>query len=137
MAQSSSLSPLIPDKFDFPQEIQLLSHRFIQVYVEAAKAEQEELFELCGMGYRKALEFLVKDYCISRYPKDSHRITRAQLGYCIDKWITSDDVKLMTKQAVWLGNNETHYEHKHPDCGLHDLKELIGQIQQRMARELV
>ena len=136
MAQTSSLSPLIPDKIEFSQEIQNLSQRFTQVYVEAAKAEQEELFEVCGMGYRKALEFLVKDYCISRYPSDSHRIRKAQLGYCIDKWVTNDEVKLMSKQAVWLGNNETHYEHKHVDCGLADLKQLIGEIQQQMVQEL-
>ncbi|MEK0405122.1 hypothetical protein WNX62_16005, partial [Lactiplantibacillus plantarum] len=53
---------------DFPQQISDISPRFVSVYTQSFKAERIGLAELAGMGYRKALEMLVKDYAIHKFP---------------------------------------------------------------------
>ena len=48
-------------KQDFSERLKELSPKFIEIYQQSQIAEDAGLSELCGMGYRKALEFLVKD----------------------------------------------------------------------------
>ncbi|PNW25263.1 hypothetical protein [Formosa algae] len=52
----------------FSSEIIEISPKFQKIYNEAFFAEQNNLFEVCGVAYRKALEFLLKDYLIGIYP---------------------------------------------------------------------
>lgn len=67
---------------EFPNEITDLSPEFVKIYNQAHHAEQEKLDMICGVGYRKALEHLVKDYIISEHPtkeetvKGIHSITK-------------------------------------------------------------
>jgi hypothetical protein len=56
----------------FPESIQMLSPQFCAIYAEAAAAEAGELIQICGLGYGKALEFLMKDYAKRENP-DLHR----------------------------------------------------------------
>ncbi|MDO0133310.1 DUF4145 domain-containing protein [Clostridioides difficile] len=46
----------------FPDSIKEISSRFCNVYKQAESALNNDLDEICGMGFRKALEVLVKDY---------------------------------------------------------------------------
>jgi hypothetical protein len=39
---------------------------FLEIYRHAAFAEGDALDQICGPGYRKALEFLIKDYIVDR-----------------------------------------------------------------------
>ncbi|MGF6947535.1 hypothetical protein QF028_000028 [Neobacillus sp. B4I6] len=52
-------------KIKFQEEIQDISQQFVDVYNQASIAEQEGLHLICGVGYRKALEHLIKDFIIS------------------------------------------------------------------------
>jgi len=126
---ASSRPSVTPDNIHFPQEIKTVSHRFVQIYTEAAMAEQEKFYEVCGAGYRKALEFLIKDYCMACFPAEANQIKIKQLGYCIDKWVTDDAIRLIAKRALALGNDESHYIRKFPNRNLHDFKRLIGLVQ--------
>lgn len=49
---------------EFDQTIKDISPSFVQIFNEAYSAEQINLSHISGMGYRKALEFLIKDYVI-------------------------------------------------------------------------
>ncbi len=80
---------------------------------------------VAGPGYRKALEFLIKDYLCLAQPEDAEKIKKAQLGPCIADYVTNENVKAMAARAVWLGNDETHYTRKWEDKDLEDLKKLI------------
>lgn len=80
---------------------------------------------ICGMGYRKALEFLVKDYAIFLRPEDSEKIFSLPLAKCIEQHISSPKLNTLAKASVWLGNDETHYIKKHSDYGLPELKAFI------------
>lgn len=109
----------------FPPEIETLSPSFIKIYNEAFMAEQLELLEISGVGYRKALEFLIKDYLIQHYPTKEDNIKGMFLGKCINEMVEDTKIKETSKRAVWLGNDQTHYVKKWEDKDLVDLKKLI------------
>ena len=110
----------------FEKEIQDLSPTFVLIFGEAEFAEQENLMQICGVGYRKALEFLIKDYLIHIKPEDEEIIKNKSLGHCIKENISSHKIKEIAEKATWLGNDETHYVRKWEDKDLKDLKTLIS-----------
>ena len=81
--------------------------------------------EIAGVGYRKALEFLIKDYCIHKTPEKSDIIKRTNLGSVIENFVEDTNIKNCAKRATWLGNDETHYTKKWEDRDISDLKILI------------
>lgn len=111
---------------EFSDGIQEVSPSFVKIYNEAYSAEQQNLKEICGVGYRKALEFLIKDYVIISHEDKKEKILKMQLGNCIKDLVTDDRVKSVAKRAVWLGNDETHYVRKWENKNLEDLKKLIS-----------
>lgn len=112
-------------KKEFTETIETISQNFVSIYNQAFSAEQYNLTEICGVGYRKALEFLIKDYLIINNPQDTEKIQKKQLGPCISDYIDNTRLKAVAKRAVWLGNDETHYIRKWETKDLQDLKKLI------------
>jgi hypothetical protein len=110
---------------DFSKIINEISPSFVTIYNQAFYAEQERLFEICGVGYRKALEFLIKDYAIIKNESEKTKIESKPLGSCINDYVTDNRIKLVSKRAVWLGNDETHYVRKWEGKNLDDLKNLF------------
>lgn len=112
---------------EFSRYIKNLSPRFIEIYNQAADAEKYGLNEICGMGYRKALEFLVKDYCIHTNPDETDNIKTNSLSQCINKYIKEKNptIKTLVQKSAWLGNDQTHYVIKHTDRDINDLKHFI------------
>lgn len=110
----------------FSDVIHTISPMFVKIYNEAYAAEQMSLMEICGVGYRKALEFLIKDYVSEEKDSDLvESIKKSRLMQCIDNFVTDRNVKEVSKRAVWLGNDETHYIRKWEEKDVHDLKGLI------------
>ncbi|MCU0326171.1 MAG: hypothetical protein MUF45_13095 [Spirosomaceae bacterium] len=109
----------------FQQLITDISPQFSKIYNQSFIAEQEELLEICGVGYRKALEYLIKDYSILNFPDQKEHIKKKMLAQCIGDHINDDRIKSVAKRAVWLGNDETHYIKKWEGKTLKDLKALI------------
>ena len=84
------------------------------------------LMEICGVGYRKALEFLIKDYIIQGKSEDIvDKIKKIRLAKCIDDYVEDEKLKAVAKRAVWLGNDETHYVRKWENKDVQDLKGVI------------
>src|SRR5699024_2819467 len=94
------------------------------IYNEAFHAEQTGLSLISGIGYRKALEFLVKDYLIYLEPDDESKILEKQLTPCINM-LDNHNIKEIARRASWLGNDEAHYMRKWEDKDINDLKKLI------------
>ncbi len=109
----------------FSETINNISEAFINIYQEAETAEFYSLYEICGVGYRKALEFLIKDYCIIKFPDQEEIIKKILLGNCIGQFVSDANIKSVAKRAVWLGNDETHYVRKWENKDLNHLKMLI------------
>ena len=53
-----------PKTRSFSQTIKDISPTFESNYNQALCAEQMSLDQICGPGYRKALEYLIKDYLL-------------------------------------------------------------------------
>ena len=113
----------IPKKFE--GGIDALSPSFVEIYNQAKYSEELDLDQICGVGYRKALEFLIKDYCKSENPSEVASIEKKLLGKCIAEYIEDQDIKDCSTRATWLGNDETHYVKKWIDKDIEDLKTLI------------
>ncbi len=110
---------------DFSETIDEISPSFAIIYNQAYAAEQQNLKEICGVGYRKALEFLIKDFAIKNAPEQKKQIEKKLLGKCIAEYIDDIRIKTVAKRAVWLGNDETHYIRKWEGKNLSDMKKLI------------
>ena len=109
----------------FEEVLQETSPEFCKIYNEASEAENRELSNICGAGYRRALEFLIKDYLVGKEADKKDKIIKTQLGKCIDEYVSNENIKRSAKRAAWLGNDETHYIRKWEDKDLSDLKKLI------------
>lgn len=114
-----------PKRFKFSKEINEVSPSFAKIYNQAAYAEQRKLLDICGCGYRKSLEFLIKDYLISQNPNDKLKIQSQFLGNCIKEYIRDPRLLASCERATWLGNDETHYVRIWTGKNLTDLKKLV------------
>lgn len=112
----------------FPKNVSSLSPKFVSIYNQSESAENSGLFEICGMGYRKSLEFLVKDFAIHKFPNDSNTIKSQPLSACIKKYILADNIRTLLERTTWIGNDETHYIRKHEDRNFSDMKNFIRAI---------
>lgn len=124
--QLKDIYPKYAKDTEYEKSIKDISPMFVEIFNQAAKAEAENLNEICGMGYRKALEYLIKDYIISNNPDKEHEVKNELLGACINKMIDNPKIKKMAKGATWLGNDETHYIRRWKDKDIKDLKALIN-----------
>lgn len=122
------LKEVQPQSFRPPEvtsEVQKVSESFQEIFLQAAVAESQNLSEIAGLGYRKALEFLVKDYCLHKFPDQAETIKKEALGRTIENRIYDPNVKQCAKRAAWLGNDEAHYVRRWEDRDIKDLKILI------------
>ena len=121
----SALLPQAPPANSFGL-LDSLSPLGITTYNQASAAESYGLNEIAGMGYRKALEFFVKDFCIAEHPADADAIRKQhKLGIVIDKYVDDRKLQAAAKMTAWLGNDETHYERRWTDKDIKDLKNLL------------
>lgn len=118
--------PSEPEVPEIEEVVKTLSSDFVRVYGQAIAAEAYGLSDIAGPGFRKSLEFLVKDYAIHLNNESSEEIKAAPLARVIEEYLTGDRVPVVSLRAAWLGNDETHYQRKWIDKDLQDLKKLIG-----------
>lgn len=116
---------LKPKNKDFAACIQEISPSFCSIYNQALAAELYGLTQICGAGYRKSLEFLIKDYLIAKRPDVASEVRSKALGSVINEYISSDNIKTVARCAAYLGNDETHYQRTWKDEDLTGLKKLI------------
>lgn len=117
--------PIVPENINFEKEIQEVSPMFVETYNQSIYAESNSLNQLTGIGLRKSLEFLIKDFLISQKPENEESIKSSTLAQCINNFIDDHSLIEVSKRAVWLGNDETHYVRKWEDKDINDLKILI------------
>ena len=117
------LKPQQPTTSTIPDSIKEISPNFVSIYKEAEEAQQLGLSQIAGPGYRKAFEFLIKDYAISIKPENQVDIESMFSGNVVKEFITDPRIQAVAKRALWLGNDETHYLKK---WVAHDIDDLTG-----------
>ena len=122
-----AVSPVITD----------ISPSFVKIFAQAQTAEDHGLDEVAGPGFRKALEYLIKDYAISLATDEESKndIRKIQLQPVIKKYLSGKNLSIVSTRAAWLGNDETHYERRWVGKDLKDLKKLIEAVEHFIAME--
>jgi hypothetical protein len=110
---------------EFSKEINEISSSFVKIYNQSYNAEQLGLDQICGIGYRKSIEYLIKDFIIFDKPDKTEEIKNKFLGNCIETYISDENIKECAKRATWLGNDETHYLRHWEEHDVEDLKILL------------
>lgn len=128
MNQVISSEPNRFTKHIFDNKISDLSPQFDKIYNQALAAESSQLDEIAGLGYRKALEFLVKDFAIHQHPDDEDKVKSMPLSQCINSYINNDHIKTLATRSAWIGNDEAHYIRKQEDRDVQDMKSFIQAI---------
>ncbi|ERM20331.1 DUF4145 domain-containing protein [Brevibacillus laterosporus] len=118
-------APKLQPKINFPETINDISPNFIEIYKQSLQAEKDNLNQIAGMGYRKALEFLIKDYLTYKHPDKEEKIKKQTLSECIKTHIEDKYLNSALLAAVWIGNDETHYIKKHTDKDVNNIKAFI------------
>lgn len=137
MLKLVSSYPKVPELHQFDENIKKLSSNFCEIFNQAYVAEQMNLNEIAGIGYRKALEFLIKDYCIDKNKEQEEKIKKEPLSQVITNYILSDKIKNLAKASIWIGNDETHYVRKYEDKDIKDLKRFISATVAYITYELI
>ena len=120
-----ALKPQEPELAQLSADIEKLSPQFVAIYKEAEKSRHIGLTQISGPGYRKAFEFLIKDYAKSLSPDKAKQIENAFSGNVVKDHISDLRIQAVAKRALWLGNDETHYLRK---WASHDINDLITLI---------
>lgn len=130
-----SISPYNFQQHQFSKYIHDLSPGFVEIFSQSEQAESLGLTQICGPGYRKALEFLTKDYLCHIDPDHSDDIRKEFLGKSIDR-IENKRIKTLSEKCAWIGNDETHYIRKHEDLGIEILRSFIDALVHFIESEL-
>ncbi|MTS09290.1 DUF4145 domain-containing protein [Streptococcus parasanguinis] len=110
----------------FPKEISNLSPQGVKTYTQSLQAEADGYDTLVGIGLRKSLEFIVKDFLIQKFPEKADEIKKKLLGQVIIDYINDPILQKLAQATSWIGNDETHYVRRHTDKDLQDLKKFLN-----------
>jgi hypothetical protein len=116
--------PAPPIRTLLPEGVAEIAPKFASIYEQALRAEHLGLLDLVGMGYRKALEFLIKEWLVAGGTEEAI-VAKKLLSHCIREHITDPRIQSSAERAAWLGNDETHYFRQWTDFDLRHLKELF------------
>lgn len=122
------LHVVVPKEVTTPEitpEVESMSPNFVTTYKQALTTEALSLTQMTGLGLRKALEFLIKDYAILKFPQNQEIIKKKALAACISEYLKEEYLKECARRATWLGNDETHYSRQWESHDVEDLKKLI------------
>lgn len=125
----STTFPAIADMKEVPAEITKISSNFYETFKQANIAEHMGLDKICGMGYRRAAEYLVKDFLlyIGNTDKTKEQIYKMSFASAISA-LPSQELKDIAKASSWLGNDETHTFRIWLDMSTEDLKAYIKSL---------
>lgn len=123
------------------KDIEKVSSSFIEIYNESITAENAKLLKICGCGYRKAIEFLIKDYIIYSNRQDENfdeeKIkSSVKIMNLINTYFNDNPIKLVAEKIFWLGNDETHYQRKWKNKDISDMRSLIEILLYKIKMEL-
>lgn len=98
---------------------------FIRYYNQALRSELAGDTEIAAIGYRTAIEFLIKDYAINELGKPREEVVQKKLMSAISEYMGERDLIATADVVRILGNDYTHYERRHPEHDLTLLKQYL------------
>ncbi|CAK1228635.1 hypothetical protein [Fructobacillus tropaeoli] len=138
------VSYIPPISNDIPENVSEISERFSGIYNQSLKAKEYGLTEIYGMGLRKSLEFLVKDFAIylSKLNSDDSAKIDSIKAQSLGQVISSNfrefsNFSKLFQSASWIGNDETHYIRKHPEKDAEFLNSLIKVLANNVSNTVI
>ncbi|WP_367376836.1 DUF4145 domain-containing protein [Lactiplantibacillus plantarum] len=116
---------------DFLKKINTVSPKFVEIYKQCIQAKNNELVELTGIGLRRAIEFLVKDYGIFMLDYSETDLTKEKISkdslYNAIQDVFKDDTFIfdLIDESRWIGNNKTHYTDTSDDDSINEMFDFI------------
>jgi len=122
-----ALRPRKPYLQDVSETINEISPNFVKIYSEALNAQEIGLGQICGPGFRKAFEYLIKDYAKLNVKDDEQvkKIENIASSTVVNNYIGDSRIQEIAKRTLWLGNDETHYLRKWTEHDINDFVMLI------------
>ena len=136
MGLAVSVSPNHPQVKHLSDKFNIISPDFVEIYSQAIHAKNMGLYRICGVGFRKSIEFIVKDYLISINPTDKQTIEKETLMQSINK-INNPKIKMLAIKSTWIGNDETHYVRKHKNLDIETMEKFVEAMIYYIESELI
>lgn len=112
---------------EFPAEIKKVSPKFPCIYNQAAKAEHYGCIDIAGAGFRKAAEFLIRDFAIYKHQNKKENILNTLSAKNVIRNFLNEYPRISRAAgaSLELGNDEVHYSKIYTEYSLKDLKYFI------------
>ncbi len=127
-----SETPFYPER-DFQEEtfddiIKAMFPAFVKIYNQAKKAQHYDCIDIAGAGYRKAAEFLIRDFAIYKQPDKKESIVNTSAAKNVVKNFLNEYayINKAAEASLELGNDETHYTKIYQNRDIDDLKRFIS-----------
>ena len=102
-----------------------ISPRFVSIHQQAFRAEARGDTEISIVGYRTAIEILLKDYAVEILKEPEEEVIRKGLRKTIGDY-ASDDIVAAADVVRIIGDDYTHYVNSHPDIEFDEFKNYYG-----------
>lgn len=139
--KSFSTSPRTEINLNIPEGVETISKRFIKIYQQSAQAENDNLDEIAGMGYRKAIEILLTDFLLAFPPNDNVKPEwvknpKTTAANKIAK-IENNRIRTTAKAISWIGNDESHYTRVNEEKDIQEMKKFIKLLLTLIEQEII
>ena len=128
------LVPILEENADY-EDLYALSPAFEEIHKQAMQAYQAGMGRLAVIGFRTALEILMKDFVIYELHENKEKIECLSLNNMIQQYFKSLEDRDYARAIQALGNDCTHYISKHADFNPKDVelfyRMFIGNIKNR------
>ncbi|BFL72090.1 hypothetical protein [Anaerococcus nagyae] len=114
-------------ELDIPDNVKEISEDFEDIYTQSETAYQLDLKQIAGMGYRKSIEFLVKDFLIFLKPDDTDRILNLTINKAISE-IGNQKLQDLARMTNYLANDQVHIKTLHPTKDVDDLRDFLKNL---------
>lgn len=92
-----------------------MSPRFVELHTQAEKAELSGLLDIAAMGYRAAIEVLVKDFAKVELNIPEGEVEQKKLAAAISTYLKEESLINTADVVRILGNDYAHYKRSFPE----------------------
>lgn len=119
-----TLNTIIPiaENDEVHEGLKEVSPEFERIHQQAYRAELRGDIDLAAIGYRTALEVLVKDFAIKVLGEKEEEVARKKLAQAIEDYSGSIELLSTSDVVRMLSNDYTHYLKKYENISFETLK---------------
>ena len=123
-----TLNTIIPvaDADEVHPGLKTVSPEFERIHQQSYRAELRGDIDIAAVGYRTALEVLIKDFAIRELGEEEEEVASKKLAQAIEDYSGTVGMKNAENVVRKLGNDYTHYRKKYEPFGFMELKHYYG-----------